>query len=210
MNHRTQAPAAPEFVFSRAAFRIALLAVLTVFGLTGAGLHAQSASFLFKRGQAAEAREDYDAAFDLYQKANAKDPKDLSYRTALYRVRVSASSMHLTKGRKLLQAGDEQGALGEFLHASEIDPGNEAAQQEIAKVRLKNGQAGPEPDAALPEPAGEQQEIQSISPPAELKPVSDEPLTLHMTEDAKVIYQAIGKAAGVNVLFDPDYNSKRI
>ena len=31
-----------------------------------------------------------------------------------------------------------------------------------------------------------------------------------MTEDAKVIYQAIGKAAGVNVLFDPDYISKRI
>ena len=31
-----------------------------------------------------------------------------------------------------------------------------------------------------------------------------------MTEDAKVVYQAIGKAAGINVLFDPDYNSKRI
>ena len=43
-----------------------------------------------------------------------------------------------------------------------------------------------------------------------LKPVSNEPLTLHMTEDTKVIYQAIGKAAGVNVLFDPDYTSKRI
>ncbi len=46
--------------------------------------------------------------------------------------------------------------------------------------------------------------------PAELKPVSNEPLTLHMTEDAKVIYQAVGKAAGINVLFDPDYTSKRI
>ncbi len=43
-----------------------------------------------------------------------------------------------------------------------------------------------------------------------LKPVSNEPLTLHMVEDAKTIYQAIGKAAGVNVLFDPDYNSKRV
>jgi general secretion pathway protein D len=43
-----------------------------------------------------------------------------------------------------------------------------------------------------------------------LKPVTNEPLTLHMTEDAKVVYEAIGKAAGVNVLFDPDYNSKRI
>ena len=31
-----------------------------------------------------------------------------------------------------------------------------------------------------------------------------------MAEDAKVVYQAIGKAAGVNVLFDPDFNSKRI
>jgi general secretion pathway protein D len=49
-----------------------------------------------------------------------------------------------------------------------------------------------------------------MAPPAELKPLSFEPLTLHMTEDAKVVYQAIGKAAGVNVLFDPDYNSKRI
>src|SRR6185437_2780825 len=42
------------------------------------------------------------------------------------------------------------------------------------------------------------------------KPISNEPLTLHMTEDAKVIYQAVGKAAGINVLFDPDYHSKRI
>ncbi len=210
MNRRTQTPASPGFVFSKAVSRIALVAVLAVFGLTSAGLHAQSASSLFKRGQEAEARQDYDAAFDYFQKANAKSPKDLSYRTALYRVRVSASAMHLTKGRKLLQSGDEQGALAEFMHASEIDPGNEAAQQEIARLRQKNGQAAPQPEVALPEPAGEQQEIDSIGAPAELKPLSNEPLTLHMTEDAKVIYQAIGKAAGVNVLFDPDYNSKRI
>ena len=31
-----------------------------------------------------------------------------------------------------------------------------------------------------------------------------------MTEDAKVVYEAVGKAAGINVLFDPDYHSKRI
>ena len=46
--------------------------------------------------------------------------------------------------------------------------------------------------------------------PVELKPVSNEPLSLHMVEDAKTVYQAMGKAAGINVLFDPDYNSKRI
>ena len=57
---------------------------------------------------------------------------------------------------------------------------------------------------------GKQEELDSMGAPADLKPVSNEPLTLHMTEDTKVIYQAIGKAAGVNVLFDPEYTSKRI
>jgi general secretion pathway protein D len=210
MNRRAHIPVAPGTVLSKAFFRIALIATLAVFALPGAALHAQSAAALFKSGQNAEARQDYDAAFDFFQKANAKNPKDLSYRTALYRVRQTASSMHVTHGRKMLQAGDEQGALAEFLHAAEIDPGNEAAQQEIAHVRQKNGTASPALEVALPEPTGEQQQIDSISPPVDLKPVSNEPLTLRMTEDAKVIYQAVGKAAGVNVLFDPDYNSKRI
>jgi general secretion pathway protein D len=45
----------------------------------------------------------------------------------------------------------------------------------------------------------------------ELKPLSNDPIpAIHMVEDVKVIYQAIGKAAGFNVLFDPDYTSKRI
>jgi general secretion pathway protein D len=53
-------------------------------------------------------------------------------------------------------------------------------------------------------------EIDSMAGPIQLKAVSDEPITLHMVEDVKVIYQAIGKAAGLNVLFDPEYTSKRI
>ena len=210
MNRRTQAPVVAGSVLCKVCFRFASIAALTLCSLAGAGLHAQSANSLFKSGQNAEAREDYDAAFDFYQKANAKNPKDLTYRTALYRIRLSTSAMHVTKGRKLLQAGDEQGALAEFLHASEIDPGNEAARQEIAQIRLKSSQAPAQPAADMPEPAGEQSELQSMAGPVMLKPVSNEPLTLHMTEDAKVIYQAIGKAAGINVLFDPDYNSKRI
>ena len=216
MNRRTDGQAASRSIFSRSIFRgatfwIALIAVVALFGLSSVPLHAESASTFFKRGQTAEAREDYDAAFDNYQKAYAKDPKDLEYRAALYRVRVTASAVHLTKGHKLLNAGDEQEALAEFLHAAEIDPGNEAAQQAIASVRKKHGEAAPHVrDQHLPNRRAEQEELDSMGAPAELKPVSNEPLTLHMTEDAKVIYQAVGKAAGVNVLFDPDYTSKRI
>ena len=76
----------------------------------------------YKHGQAAEAREDYDAAFDFYQKAMAKSPADVTFKAAFHRVRVSDSAMHMAKGRTLMEGGDEQGALVEFLHASEIDP----------------------------------------------------------------------------------------
>jgi len=210
MNRSAQAPAASGSVFLPVAFQIALFAVLAVLCLSTTPLYArESANSLYKRGEVAEAQEDFDTAYTDYQKACAKDPKDLNYRTALYRVRVSASGLHMVRGRKLLDAGDEQGALSEFLHASEIDPGNEAAQQEIAKVRKKHGEETPVSETSLPEEPGKQAEIDSIGEPVELKPLTNEPLTLHMTEDAKTIYLAIGKAAGVNILFDPDYTSKR-
>jgi len=210
MNRRAFASATSGYVLSRAAFWIALVAVLAVFGLTAVSHGAESAKSYFRRGEIAEAREDYDAAFDNYQKAYNKQPQDLQYRTALSRVRVSASAQHMTKGRKLLGAGDEQGALGEFLHAAEIDPGNESAQQEIAKVRQKHGESTPRTDAGLPEMQASAEGLDTMGAPATLKPVSNEALTLHMTEDAKTIYQAIGREAGVNILFDPDYTSKRV
>jgi general secretion pathway protein D len=199
-------PAQSRFpIWIAAAFLLVLVAFAAV------PLHAQSANTLLKRGESAEAREDYDAAFNLYQQAQAKAPKDLAIRTAIARVRVTDSAIHTTKGRKLVLAGDEQGALVELLHAAEIDPGNEAAQQEIAKLRLKNGEAArPASGADLPQESGTSEELDTMSSPVELKPISNEPLTLHYTEDAKVIYQAIGKAAGINILFDPDYTSKRI
>ena len=45
--------------------------------------------------------------------------------------------------------------------------------------------------------------------PMQLKPLSNTPITMHMVDDSKTIYQAIGKLAGLNVLFDADYESKR-
>ncbi|MFZ1940334.1 MAG: cohesin domain-containing protein [Terracidiphilus sp.] len=191
-------------------FPIALLATLASLGMPWARLHAESANSDYKQGQNAESREDYDAAFADYQKALTRNPKDDRFKIALARVRVTASSAHVSKGRKLFAAGDVQGALAEFLHAAEIDPSNEAAQQEIARVRQRQGQSTAAPEVAIPEAPEAAEELQEVGSPVELKPVSNEPLSLHMVEDAKTVYQAVGKAAGINVLFDPDYNSKRI
>jgi general secretion pathway protein D len=207
MNRDTSVAAATVWQPAKAIFGIALLAGTI---LPAARLHAESANADYKHAQQAEARQDYDTAYEFYQKALQRTPQDVRFRAAFERIRSADSNLHLSKGRNLVRQGDTEGALAEFLHASEIDPGNEAAQQEIAKIRRSQGVQQPSTVEATPQAAGEQQHLDEMGSPIELTPVSNEPLTLHMNEDSKVIYQAIGKAAGINVLFDPDYTSKRI
>lgn len=121
----------------------------------------------------------------------------------------------------LRQSGDSGGAINEFARALQIDPGNQAAAQELQTT--DKPQAGAAPRAAgapgsggagsidqTPHQADVQREIASMGAPVTLQAVNTDPITLHMVEDVKVIYQALGKAAGLNVLFDPDYTSKRI
>jgi len=199
--------------FLRALPLLLIMGVLAGFGSTVA--NAQSASKWNKRGQQAELRQDYDAALNAYHQALLKKPGDVRYRSHYERMKFLASVTHVDRGRVLRQSGDIAGALAEFRRAVEIDSGNQTAQQELEQLDQERpppstpaAPAPPSPQAA--EEAQTLKDIGSVSGPVVLKPVSTDPITLHMVEDVKVIYQAIGKAAGLNVLFDPDYTSKRI
>ena len=44
----------------------------------------------------------------------------------------------------------------------------------------------------------------------ELAPISNAPITLKVTEKSNVIYETVGKLAGINVLFDPDYTPRQV
>jgi general secretion pathway protein D len=201
-------------------------------GLTTVAAHAQSAGTWDKRGQTAEAREDYDAAFEAFRQAHLKKPKDLRYRARYERLRFEAANMHVDRGRVLRQSGDADGAINEFARALQIDPGNQAAAQELsitqkpaagAGAAADAGAAGTGPGGANPGKLivpglGEQtphqlkvrDDISSMQAPVTLMPVSDDMITFHSVEDTKVIYQAICKIAGVNVIFDPEYTPKRV
>jgi general secretion pathway protein D len=193
----------------------ALPAVLLFLLIAGATTHAhaQSAKSWNKKGQAAELHQDWDTAYEAYRQANLKDPKNLTYKAHFANMRFQASVSHVDRGRILRQSGDLQGALTEFNRALEIDPSNQTAQQEIDQVNRQLTA----PASVMPAPGSSQvaqddtlKSINSVAGPVELKPVSNEPITLHAVEDVKNIYMAIGKAAGLNVIFDPDYSSKRI
>jgi general secretion pathway protein D len=209
MKSRVHFPAHSASVFSKAQCWVLIAGAVAVFTIGSSSAFAQSASTYYHQGQSAEERGDFDAAYQNFEKAFSMSPNNEAYKTAYYRVRFTDASMHVTKGERLLAGGDEQGALTEFLKATQIDPSNEAAQQEITKIRNSHADQ-PAPPSHSSISATTQAELNAMGSPAQLKPVSNEPLVLHMAEDSKLVYQAIGKSAGINVLFDPDYISKRI
>jgi general secretion pathway protein D len=201
-----------SFCFARGCVA-ALLVLLTTLAFAGSA-QAQMASTWNKRGQTAEMRQDYDAAYEDYLHAHQKKPSDLRYQERLDRMRFQAAAVHVDRGRVMRQSGDIAGALNQFTRALQIDAGNEAAAQEIQITQ--RGDHGPNasatPSGSSSESSSALRDVASISAPLELKPLSDEPITLHMVEDTKVIYQTLGKMAGLNVIFDPELPtpSKRI
>jgi general secretion pathway protein D len=207
---------------------VAPLLACGLMGMTSAAAHGQSASSWDKKGQNAEAREDFDAAFEAFRQAHFKKPKDLRYRERYERTRFEAANLHVDRGRVLRQSGDIGGAVNEFARALQIDPGNQAAAQELQVTeKPAQGSAAAGPATAggganagqvivprlaeqTPYQAEVQKDIASMGSPVTLIPVSDDPITLHSVEDAKFVYKAVCKAAGLNVIFDPDYVPKRI
>jgi len=181
--------------------------------LLGLGLCCVAASgpkpkTLYQNGQLAEAKDDPITAYEDYYQAYQKEPKNLRYKTAYERLRFLAASAHVSRGEKLVKQGDVTGGLTEFMRALEIDPSNELAHQDIEHARDKLGTPKANQETSITET--KQAELNEVGSPVQLKPISNEPLTLHMTEDSKVVYSTVGKAAGINVLFDPEYTSKRI
>ena len=184
--------------------------ILALFFLLPAAALADQAKKLYNAGRAAEARENYEAAYDFYSKAFDLKPSDIRYKAALTRMRFLAAASYVRRGQKLRDEGKLEDALVLFEKAYMIDPASFIAQQEIRKTRAMidaaKGGAGAKPEAVSPI----RKRLEQAQEPVELAPISNVPITLKLTEDSKVIYQTIGKLAGLNVLFDPDYTSRRI
>jgi general secretion pathway protein D len=171
---------------------------------------ADKAKNLYEKGQDAEARENYEAAYDLYKQAFDLKPKDLRYKSSFERMRFKAAATIVHRGQKLREDGKLQEAVVEFQKAAQIDPSLFIAQQELKRtLQMINDAANPPPQAAGP-PSNIEKRIKDAGGPVELAPISSVPITVKLTEDSKVIYQTIGQLAGINVLFDPDYTSRRI
>ncbi|MBI4467347.1 MAG: hypothetical protein HY656_07980 [Acidobacteria bacterium] len=164
----------------------------------------------YKMGQEAELARDYDTALIHYERALKADPRNTDYQIKARRLRFEAAQMHVDRGHKLRDQGLLEPAAAEFEKAVAIDPSSFVAEQELRRtLELIVAQRQAEPQAAARESLGAPL-AEIPSGPPQLQPVSRTPLNLRMTEDARRVFETIGRLAGLNVVFDTEFQPRRV
>ncbi len=165
-------------------------AVLAIILLTCWGCATFNRSY--KLGTRAAFNKDWDKAIDCYQKASEQDPYNPVYKHALLRAKLAAAYFHLNKARELASHEKTQEALAEYEKALSYGVLNKAIADEAKALSEEKVKEGPK-------------EVK-IELPVKLK-VSEEKIELRFPVGAPLrsIFQALGKHARINIIFDDQF-----
>ena len=191
------------------------LAMMLALGMLVLSSGCHKAPQAFQRAQKAELSGQYDVARENYQKAEQQDPQNAEYKLKGYQMRSEAAQFHVKQGLKHLEQHENQQALDEFETALKIDPSLMLARQELDYTKQLLSQGAGASQTVPPGAKGENTSSSAPSgdlmqQPPTLNPLSREPITLKMYEDARLVFRTLGKLAGTNVIFDPDFPEKKI
>jgi general secretion pathway protein D len=159
----------------------------------------------YRQGHKAELRKDWDTALVDYEKARKTDPENTLYVLHEKNARTQAGMLHLKNGRELLKNGREDEAAGEFQKAVRIDRSNAAAGQELNVILTKQAKMKKAHTEAL-QNAIKARAQENQTPAVKLQPLPPEPLAhFHLPADSRRVFETLGKLAGINVAFTPDF-----
>jgi general secretion pathway protein D len=197
---------------------VSLAAILLLLPVGGLEARTRKGDKFLKQARAAEDRKDYELALEFYNQAVSQDPQDPAYQLGARRTRFQAAQAHVETGMRLRREGQLEQSMAEFQKAFSIDPGSAIALQEMqhTKEALDQKNNGGVPPGEKPMSSAEKSRkesltmIQSLLPVPELKPVTNQITSLKMNnQPPKVLYETVGKLAGINVLFDPQYSAQK-
>jgi general secretion pathway protein D len=174
---------------------------------------------LLSQGRTHESKKEWDEALDAYNKALAEDPADIVYQMAAEKCRFQTAQSHIDKGIRIRARGLLGEALLEFQRAYSINSGSAAAEQELRRTRemieferkkaQESGKESPAEERSLTPLERSKKEanerLDSILPVPQLKPINADPIRLKMSGQPKLLFETVAKLAGLNVLWDPEY-----
>ncbi len=151
----------------------------------------------YRLGAQAEIAKQWDEAVKYYERAALENPREAVYRIALLRAKIAASLYHLQEARKLVAEGKIEEAKEAYNQAISYDPQNKALIFEAMSLTRKE---------------------QPVEKPVEKKneyairlKTTQEKVGLKFTEaPLKSIFQALGKFAGINILFDEGFSDRPV
>ena len=177
--------------------------------LIAAGLLAAACatSSTFREAEQAERRESFDEAVLLYSRAVKENPESAIYRASLDRARRRASQEHSRAADLLVGRGLYKEAFDELRLAKDLTPDATSLDAKLREVvQLRN--------TGLAPPAMEEiKEAARVRPLGGLAlgPEAQKPLGLSFRRArVREAYQALGRAVGVNFVFDPDISNRTI
>jgi len=170
--------------------RISLALSLIIF-LGGCATFTRS----YYLGTQAEINKRWEEAVRYYEQASLANPREPVYRIALLRAKIAASLHYLQTARQLVAAGQMEEAKKAYSQAIAYDPKNRAILVEAMNLTQEN----------KPQPT---QEEKGSEFPLKLKAPAEK-VGLKFTEaPLKSVFQALGKFAGINILFDEAFSDR--
>ncbi|HKZ33029.1 MAG TPA: hypothetical protein VJ648_11810, partial [Vicinamibacteria bacterium] len=188
--------------------RRTLLAVALVALVATSGCAARWA---YRQAEDAVARGEWDLAVARYTKALEKDKKNIGYKIALENARIQASRFHYDKAREQLAANDLDKAAEELEIASNYDPANRSAADDLKLVRdrIMKREDEQRERAEFEQTKARAQAAARVPLPV-LSPRSPVPITMRFEDGSlQKILESLGRIAGVNVLFDEGFRDKK-
>jgi general secretion pathway protein D len=182
--------------------------IVLVVGITVATAGCPKDRTDFNQGRKAQDLHDYDAAFEYYQKALKTDPENAEYQIKFNQDRFDAGELHIKNGLKLRERGDLESAATEFQKATSTDASSVVAEEELRKTIEMIDTAKRASNAVSEAPVDRGEPLAQLPP--EIKPLSRAPVNLKMSNDAKIIFDTIGKLAGLTIIYDPDFPARRV
>src|SRR5688500_6032779 len=180
-------------------------AVILALALMAAGC----ATTGMRAGQLAEQGQDYDRAVVEYTKVLKEHPDNREARLSLDRAKLRAALEHYNRGLRLRNGGRLDEALVELQIASELNPASGDIESALTDVRSQL-----RTKVAVTREGKTQLET-LIERSRELPPLgvdlpadSKVPAITFRDASARDIFTALGRLAGVNVVFDPTYRDQ--
>ena len=170
---------------------------------------ACAARWAYQQGLGEAKKGNWDLAVARLTRALQKDPDNIGYKIALENARSHSSRQHQLEGRKHVAADDLEKAAEELGIAINFDPANRAAVDDLALVRDKVRSRAAERERLAEFEADKIRAQGAQYPVPVLSPRNPAAIAMSFPDQSlEKVFTALGKVAGVNVLFDEGFRDK--